>query len=184
MNNQINSLKDIDLETVTAEDLRWKYGTHTSESKGKGRDKVTTSRSGIMTPMGDMKLSVWVEAVRSVIHRDGLDEELEHMTGYYFKDKTPAFTKKELELRALDAVLSGLYNDPAWVGFIEYNEKYHPDLLAAASLVEVYTDCCGAPSTFTKAWLERGDKYATCPQCGEWGTIRRTKEALPAEEEG
>ena len=80
--------------------------------------------------------------------------------------------------------MSGLYKDQAWVGFIKYNEKYHPDLLAAANLVEVYSTCCGAPCTFTKAWLERGDKYATCPQCGEWGTIRRTKEALPAEEEG
>lgn len=184
MNDRINSLTGIDLKTVTAEDLHWKYGTHSSESKGKGRDKVTTSRSGVQTPIGDIQIGVWVEAAKAVIHRDGLDEELEHMTGYYLKDKSPAFPNKMLEYRALRAVLDGLFKDPAWVGFIEYNEKYHPDLLAAASLVEVYTDCCGAPCTFTKAWLERGDKYATCPQCGEWGTIRRTKEALPAEEEG
>lgn len=184
MNDRINSLTGIDLKTVTAEDLHWKYGTHSSESKGKGRDKVTTSRSGVQTPIGDIEISVWVEAAKAVIHRDGLDVELEHMTGYYLKDKSPAFPNKMLEYRALRAVLDGLFKDQAWVGFIEYNEKYHPDLLAAASLVEVYTDCCGAPCTFTKAWLERGDKYATCPQCGEWGTIRRTKEALPTEDEG
>ena len=184
MSRRIDSIKEINLETVTAEDLRWKYGTYTSKSKGKGRDKVTTSRSGIMTPIGDIELSIWVEAARSVVHRDGLDEELNHMTGYYLKDESPAFPKKDLVNEALSAVLSGLYKDQAWVGFIKYNQKYHPDLLAAANLVEVYSTCCGAPCTFTKAWLERGDKYATCPQCGEWGTIRRTKEALPAEEEG
>lgn len=50
MSRRIDSIKEINLETVTAEDLRWKYGTYTSKSKGKGRDKVTTSRSGIMTP--------------------------------------------------------------------------------------------------------------------------------------
>lgn len=183
MNNQINSLKDIDLETVTAEDLRWKYSTHTSESKGKGRDKVTTSRSGIQTPFSDIRIDVWVEAAKAVIYRDGLAEELEHMTGYYVKDKTPAFTKKELELRALDAVLSGLYKNPAWFGFIEYNEKYHTELLTTASLVEVYTECCGAPYTFTQKWMDMGKRYTTCPKCGVWTTIRRHKENSAEEEE-
>lgn len=181
---RINSLTDIDLKTATAEDLRWKYGTYSYESKGKGRDKVTTSRSGIQTPIGDIRIDVWVEAAKAVIHRDGLDEELEHMTGYYVKDETPAFTKKELELRALDAVLSGLYKNPAWFGFIEYNEKYHTELLTTANLVVVYTECCGAPCTFTQEWMDMGKRNTTCPQCGEWGTIRRTKEALRAEEEG
>lgn len=179
----INSLTGIDLKTVTAEDLRWKYGTYSYESKGRGRDKVTTSRPGVQTPIGDIEIGIWVEAAKAVIHRDGLDEELEHMTGYYLKDGGPAFPNKMLEYRALDAALSGLYKDPAWVGFIEYNEKYHPDLLASASLVEVYTDCCGELCTFTEARLERGDSYATCPKCGSWSKIRRTKDAIPAEEE-
>lgn len=176
MKERINRLADIDLKTATAEDLRWQYGTHSSESKGKGRDKVTTNRSGVQTPIGDIQIDVWVEAVKAVIHRDGLDEELEHMTGYYLKDKTPAIFQKNLEIRALDAVLSGLYKDPAWFGFIEYNEKYHTELLSGADLVVVYTDCCGAPCTFTQTWLDLGKGYATCPKCGEWTTIHRHKE--------
>ena len=41
----------------------------------------------------------------------------------------------------MSAVLNGLYKDQAWVRFIKYNEKYHPDFLDAASLVEVYSAC-------------------------------------------
>lgn len=183
MNDRINSLTGIDLKTVTAEDLHWKYGTHSSESKGKGRDKVTTSRSGVQTPIGDIEISVWVEAAKAVIHRDGLDVELEHMTGYYLKDKSPASPNKMLEYRALKAVLDGLFKDQAWVGFIEYNEKYHTELLTTASLVEVYTECCGAPCTFTQKWMDMGKRYTTCPKCGVWTTIRRHKENSAEEKE-
>lgn len=180
---QIESLSQIDLNSVTAEELKWTCGSFRAISKGQGRYKTSSSRNGVYTPIGDIQIDVWVEAVKAVIHRDGLDGELKHLTAFYLDSPVPAFSKEELKIRAMDAVLSGLYKDPAWSGFIKYNGKYHPELLDAASLVQVYTSCCGAPCTFTKAWLERGEHYAYCPQCGAWTMIRQTKEAVFAGEE-
>ena len=136
-----------------------------------------------MTPIGDIELSIWVEAARSVVHRDGLDEELNHMTGYYLKDESPAFPKKDLVNEALSAVLSGLYKDQAWVGFIKYNENTILTCWLPPTWWRSTAPAVGRPA-LSRGLAGAGDKYATCPQCGEWGTIRRTKEALPAEEEG
>lgn len=121
----IDRLEEIDLETLKAEDLKWQFGTGQAISSGSGRDKRYSYRHGVQTPIGDIELSVWIRAAEYIVERDGLQEEVKHMTPYmlYLQDRQDIYT------HTLDACLSRLYCDIRWTCFIEYNEKYHPELL-------------------------------------------------------
>lgn len=121
----IDRLEEIDLNNLKAEDLNWHFGTGQAISKGYGRDKVHSYRHGVQTPIGDIELSVWIKAAEYVVERDGLQEEVKRMTPYmrYHGNHLDIYT------HTLDACLSKLYANIEWVDFIEYNEKYHPELL-------------------------------------------------------
>lgn len=170
----INDLAAIPLATVKPEALHYQGNTHRTQSKGKGRDKITSSRNGIQTPMGDIKEDVWFKAAEAIIHRDGLDDELKHMVAFSMGGLPRSF-RNEYYKRALDTVLLGGYRSPLWYGFIDYNRKYHPELLGTARLVKVRTDCCGAEATFTEEWLtvEYGREHVHCPVCQAWTTYHR-----------
>lgn len=121
----IDRLEQLDLSTLKAGDLKWQYGTGRAKSTGYGRDKKYTYRHGVQTPIGDIELSVWVQAAEYVVKRDGFQEEVERLMPYmaYCGNRTEAYH------HALTACLSRLYCNIEWVCFIAYNEKYHPELL-------------------------------------------------------
>jgi len=121
----IDRLEEINLETLKAEDLKWQFGTGQAISSGSGRDKKYTYRHGVQTPIGDIERSVWIRAAEYVVERDGLQEEVKRMTPYMLYHGT----HMDIYTSTLDACLSRLYCNIKWVHFIEYNEKYHPELL-------------------------------------------------------
>lgn len=170
----INDLNHIDLATVTTEDLQFKWSTATAKSTGKGYWKKTTYRTGMETRIGNIEIGVWIKAAEAVIHRDGLDEELEHMTAFYYENnETPAFTREELYRASVGSTLFSLYKDPEWFWFVPYNRKHHPELLAAAHLIEVVADCCQAQATYTEEGLTRAGDHIHCPSCRTWTTYHR-----------
>ncbi|MPM36677.1 hypothetical protein SDC9_83277 [bioreactor metagenome] len=76
MREEINSVAQIALDTVSAEALRIHFFTGRGENHGRGRDKVIAYRTGVQTNLGDIEISVWIDAAKAVIHRDGLDDKL------------------------------------------------------------------------------------------------------------
>lgn len=76
MSDEINSIAQIVLDTVSVEELRIHFFTGRGESHGRGREKVTTYRTGVQTNLGDIGISVWIDAAKTVIHRNGLDDTL------------------------------------------------------------------------------------------------------------
>ena len=76
MKESIDSIAEIDLGAASAKTLRIRYFTGRSNSQGSGRNKVYTYRTGAKTDLGDIEISVWIDASKAVIHRDGHDDEL------------------------------------------------------------------------------------------------------------
>lgn len=171
--DQIDSIGQLDLEHLTAADLKWEFATGRSLSFGHGRDKVHSYRNGVQTPIGDIKLSVWLEAARYLIKRNGLEEELEHLNNYLGEISARAQLTRDLDLgRRMDTCLSGLYRDPVWVGFIPYNQKYHPELLEGVPMATIIPDCCQTECMIPKAQIRDESGTAPCPVCGRWAPFR------------
>lgn len=54
-NYLIDSDGQLDLAAITLSEIRWYYGTFRPYSTGSGRDKQHFSRSGVVTPIGDIQ---------------------------------------------------------------------------------------------------------------------------------
>ena len=69
-NHLLDSIEKFDLNTVTLADIRWRYGTFRPYSTGSGRDKKHFSRSGVATPIGDIREDVWYQLAEHIAQRD------------------------------------------------------------------------------------------------------------------
>lgn len=58
-NGQINSLSEIDMEHLSFEDIRWRYGVFHPTSTGAGRDKQYSAWIGVQTSLGEIEKGVW-----------------------------------------------------------------------------------------------------------------------------
>lgn len=171
MQKLIDSISGIDLATVQSEQLVRQHGTFRCNSTGSGRDKKYSYRHGASTPIGDIEDSVWKTAAEAVVKRDGLEQEVAQILPYVsFASDTSA----ENRIAPINAVFSGLYKDTLWVSFVEYNRKYHPELLAAAELVEVIPQCCNRTGQITadRLYYDRYSQTIPCPYCGRFSSFR------------
>lgn len=127
----IDTLEALDLPHLKAEDLDLQFWTGQAQSKGYGIHKVPDYRTGVMTPIGDIEISIWIKAAEYIVERDGLQNEVEHLASFiaFPGDNATIEKRQTLRTRILDACLSRLYHNIKWVHFVKYNEKYHPELL-------------------------------------------------------
>ena len=178
---RIDSIHEIDLDTVTAENLIWRYGTGVAVTRGEGRYKTHSYRNGVQTEIGDLELSVWIAAAEYVVKRDGLEEEAAHLQEFITRESSGyGFAWRNPRMHALEYCICSTYKDPAWVSFIPYNREYHPEVLASAHLVQVITECCQKPGEVTEERIAQSfDGRVCCPFCGRFSNYRR----VPQEEE-
>ena len=57
-NGQINSLSEIDMERLSFEDIRWRYGVLHPTSTGAGRDKQYSAWIGVQTSLVEIEKGV------------------------------------------------------------------------------------------------------------------------------
>lgn len=128
---RIDTLEALDLPHLKAEDLDLQFWTGQAQSKGYGIHKVPDYRTGVMTPIGDIEISIWIKAAEYIVKRDGLQNEVKQLAPFIElpSDGPGPMSRQMLHVRILDACLSRLYCDIRWVEFTRYNEKYHPELL-------------------------------------------------------
>ena len=88
---------------ITAKELRVVHYTGRSVSRGYGRDKVTSYRSGVQTELGDIELSQWQALMRDIIHRSGELKLLEQLTEWELETTPWIHTRKDAEQCALEA---------------------------------------------------------------------------------
>lgn len=53
-------------------------------------------------------------------------------------------TMGEVYVYTLQLHVARIFDNKAWVGFVEFNREFRPDVIAAAKLITVKSDCCEA----------------------------------------
>lgn len=172
-------MEQLDLQSLAAEDIRWLTATGASISHGSGPGKTYTYRSGVLTPIGDIELSVWISAAEYLIRRDNLEEELEHLRIHLRKQHSGnVFQTKTDYGHLLDVCLCGLHRDPKWVGFVAYNRQYHPDVLEKTPMARVFMECCKKVAEIPDAQVKSAKSgMVSCPFCTRFAAFQNVQAA-------
>ena len=158
------------------EDIRFMYGTGRAiYISGTGRDKVYDYRNGCMTKLGDIEEGEWIALMKFLIARDGEQDLFKQLfaweTGHNFCDSD----KKTLERDTLIRHSMRLFDNVKWVDFVRFNQRYRPEELTKAVLVDIVTDCCGTTDVQTVELINEWPKV-TCPRCGTYTTFKKKGE--------
>ena len=114
---------------ITAGELRVMHYTGRSVSRGYGKDKVTSYRSGVQTELGDIELSQWQALMRDIIRRSGELELLEQLTEWELETTPWIPTRSDAEQHALEGVPRRWFDNPSHRDFAAFNQKYRPETL-------------------------------------------------------
>lgn len=171
----------MDKTTLSFDDLCCHYGTGRSFLISKtGKHKTMGYRQGIMCKLGDIEQSEWMQLVRDLISRSGEDGLYEMLYAWLQEGWRRPYQQHNLEMEALKLHAARLFDDEGWVDFIDFNQRFRPDVLEAARLVLIRCECCKKPGYTTQTLLNRTRAGTTpCPICKRWAAfqiIESTKE--------
>lgn len=155
------------------EDVRFMYGTGRAiYISGSGRDKVYDYRNGCMTKLGDIEESEWQALMKFLIARDGEQELFKQFLAWETEHNFCDSTRKTLERDTQIKHSMRLFDDPKWVDFVRFNQRYRPEVLEKVTLIGIITDCCGCPDVQTEELVDEWPKV-TCPKCGTYTTFKK-----------
>ena len=105
-------------------------------------------------------------------HEEQLQEQLlewvsEHN---YCCDRGTKLLQESLELH-----VSRIFDNPEWVGFVSFNQKYRPDILSQTELIWIETVCCKKAGLTTAAQVKGAktrEGRLCCPICGRFSEFR------------
>lgn len=165
--NTVDSITQIDLNTVTVEDMLWMYGTFQPFSTGSGRDKKHFSRSGVQTPIGDIKLSLWNEVMEYIAIREEEVWLVDALTKLYTERNYSKVKPAELRQEALESYSRRIFDEPQWVYFLEFNRRFRPEVLEATEMAYVICECCKKPGEIPQKQIVHAyQEKVCCPHCG------------------
>ena len=111
-------------------DLEHRFSTGQAYTKyGSGRDRVMGFRTGVMTRLGDLEFSVWESLIRDLIHRSGEDALFQALIDWASEGCPWLHTRTEIERYALELHSSRIFDNPRWVDYLKFNQKYRPKIL-------------------------------------------------------
>jgi len=158
------------------EDVRFMYGTGRAiYISGTGRDKVYDYRNGCMTKIGDIEEGEWISLMKFLIARDGEQDLFKQLLAWETEHNFCDSDKKTLERDTLIKHSMRLFDNVKWVDFVRFNQRYRPEELTIAVLVDIVTDCCGTPDVQTVELINEWPKV-TCPRCGTYTTFKKKGE--------
>ena len=153
------------------EKLSKKYGTFRSYSNGTDRlgRKKFRSRVGVQTDYGDIEVTLWCELVRNLIEQHNEKKLFNHLKVWVIKSNQWLTNKPEVEIEALELHACRIFDNPLWVGYVEFNEKYRPEVLYGVELVWVVNQVETTPQRITRVKMERDNATDfTKNTCGVW----------------
>lgn len=81
--------------------------------------------------------------------------------------------KQEIERNALELHAYRIFDNPLWVDFVPFNEKYRPEVLENADLVWVVNEINPAPQRIPREKMERDNATSFhCHVCGKWIEVK------------
>ena len=168
-------LSRYDPKDVTFENLRVHYQTGRSYViSGTGRDRVYGYRNGMQTNLVDIEQETCIALARDLIELSGEQELFSWILAWEREHIFHCHTKAELELEALEAHMSRLFDNEAWCDFIPFNQQYRPEVLEKATLRWIQTDCCQERKLVTQAridWIQKTGGTIFCSQCNTASTF-------------
>lgn len=114
-NGQINSLSEIDMERLSFEDIRWRYGVLHPTSTGAGRDKQYSAWIGVQTSLGEIEKGVWYQAAEALIQKAGEQKLLEALTDWESRHNYAKDSARTVRHKALQLHISRIFDNPRWV---------------------------------------------------------------------
>lgn len=160
------------MREFTFDDLRCRHFTGRSYIKsGEGRNRVYGYRTGIQCDLGNVEQSEWFRMVRELIDRKGEQHLYAQLLEYLTEHNYVKHTKAQLERKALELHADRIFDNEAWVDFLNFNRKYRPKVAAATKVVYIRTECCNKPGAIPQTQLgssKRIDDRVCCPHCGRW----------------
>lgn len=153
------------------EKLSKKYGTFRSYSNGTDRlgRKKFRSRVGVQTDYGDIEVTLWCELVRNLIEQHNEKKLFNHLKVWVIKSNQWLTNKPEVEIEALELHACRIFDNPLWVDYVEFNEKYRPEVLHGVELVWVVNQVETTPQRITRVKMERDNATDfTKNTCGVW----------------
>ena len=166
--DRIEQLGDIEF---TFEKLRKKYGTFRSYSDGTDRlgRKKFRSRVGVQTDYGDIERTLWCDIVHKLIEKHNEKELFNHLKVWVIKNNQWLVHKPEVETEALELHASRIFDDLCWRGYVEFNEKYRPEVLQRVETVWVVNQVETTPQRITRVLMESDNATSfTKNTCGVW----------------
>lgn len=170
----INSIDQVDLNSIDYPDIDWKDGLFHCNTTGSGRNKVRHPWSGVATNIGEVEVTAWCEIAEALIARKGESHLLECLIEWESEHNYTRASRADVKKEALQLHIGRYFDRPLWVGFVPFNRKYRPEALNSARLVTVVTDCCNVPGEVTQEQIDHA-WYGTisCPCCGRWSPFHR-----------
>ena len=160
------------MRELTFDDPRFRHFTWRSYIRsGEGRKRVCGYRVGVQCSLGDIEQSAWFRMVRELIERKGEQHLYEQLLEYLTEHNYTRSTKVQLERKALELHADRVFDKEAWVDFLEFNQKYRPEVAASSKVVHIRTECCGEPGAIPQTQLDSCkhlDDRVRCPHCGRW----------------
>ena len=121
--------------------------------------------------LGDIERSEWCQLVKDLIVHKNEQGLYQQLLQYLKEHNYTNATRAKLEQEALVLHAARIFDNESWVGVLEFNRKYRPEVAASTRLVWIRTECCKKPGEVTLAMLETHkhiDGTAICPHCGRW----------------
>lgn len=168
---------------LSFDDLHCWYGTGRAYLiSGSGRNKNIGYRKGIMCRLGDLEESEWMHLMKTLIDQTGESGLYKQFFTWESEHILYSCSQAELERDVLVSYSYRLFDDEGWVGFVDFNRRFRPDVLSSANLVRIQCPCCNQPGETTQALLNRAASGQTpCPVCGRWEVFEIINDA-PGEE--
>ena len=162
---------------LTFEDLRCQYQNGRALLlSGEGRNRVYGYRTGVQCKLGDIERSEWIRMVKDAIDRAGEQALYEQLLQHLKDHNYTRASRSELEFHALQLHAARIFDDALWVDYLQFNQRYRPEVIDPTRLVLVMPDCCKKAGRITRARFEEIREYNCCPHCGRWTQIRLPEE--------
>ena len=118
---------------------------------------------------GDIEVTLWCELVRNLIEQYDEKKLFNHLKVWVIKSNQWLTNKPEVEIEALELHACRIFDNPLWVGYVEFNEKYRPEVLHGVELVWVVNQVETTPQRITRVKMERDNATDfTKNTCGVW----------------
>ena len=109
-------------------DLQFRYATGRAIRRASDTgNKATGYRQGVMTRIGDLELSVWEMLIKDLIKRSGEEKLLLSLIEWVSESCPWLRGMNEISLYALELHSSRIFDNPNWIAYREFNQKYRKD---------------------------------------------------------